>query len=45
LFRRDLICNMLAHSLTDFVGFMLARLRVHSGKLDDLALRRARLGE
>ncbi len=27
LFRRDLICNMLAHSFTDFIGFMLARLQ------------------
>ncbi len=27
LFRRDLICNMFAHSFTDFIGFMLARLQ------------------
>ena len=27
LFRRDLASNMLAHFLTDFVGFMLARLQ------------------
>jgi membrane protease YdiL (CAAX protease family) len=27
LFRRDLVSNMLAHFLTDFIGFMLARLQ------------------
>jgi membrane protease YdiL (CAAX protease family) len=27
LFRRDLICNMLAHGFTDFIGFMLARFQ------------------